>query len=119
MAVSAPVAAAGNVMACDLIPLTPMRRTIAERMQVASTIPAFTAEIEGDMSACIRLRSDFNQFTQDAKLSYHDIIAKCVAIAVGDYPLVNASFTDTGIRVFRAVNIGLAVSLAQGLAVPV
>ena len=32
---------------------------------------------------------------------------------------MNASFTDKGIRVFRSVNIGLAVSLEQGLAVPV
>ena len=118
-ALSIPAAAAGNVMACDLIPLTPMRRIIAERMQVASTIPAFTAEIEVDMSACIRLRSDFNQFAEGTKLSYHDIIAKAVAIAVGDYPLVNAAFTDTGIKVFRTVNIGLAVSLEQGLVVPV
>ena len=106
-------------MACDLIPLSPMRRIIAERMEVASTIPAFTAEIEVDMSACIRLRADFNQFAEGAKLSYHDIIAKAVAIAVGGYPLVNASFADTEIKVFRAVNIGVAVSLEQGLVVPV
>ena len=119
MTLSTPAVAAGNVTACDLIPLTPMRRLIAERMQVASTIPAFTAEVEVDMSACIRLRSDFNQFTQGTKLSYHDIVAKAVAIAAGAYPLVNASFTDTGIKVFRAVNVGLAVSLEQGLVVPV
>jgi pyruvate dehydrogenase E2 component (dihydrolipoamide acetyltransferase) len=118
-ALSTPAAAVGNVMACDLIPLSPMRRIIAERMQVASTIPAFTAEVEVDMSACIRLRSDFNQFAEGTKLSYHDIVAKAVAIAASDYPLVNASFTDTGIKVFRAVNIGLAVSLEQGLVVPV
>jgi pyruvate dehydrogenase E2 component (dihydrolipoamide acetyltransferase) len=118
-ALSTPAAAAGNVMACDLIPLSPMRRIIAERMEVASTIPAFTAEIEVDMSACIRLRSDFNQFAEGTKLSYHDIIAKAVAIAVSDYPLVNASFADTEIKVFRAVNIGVAVSLEQGLVVPV
>lgn len=110
---------AGNVMANDLVPLTPMRRTIAARMQQSTSIPTFTAEIEVDMSACISLRSELNQLPQDTKVSYHDIIAKCIALAAEDWPLVNASFTADGIRVFRAVNIGLAVSLEQGLVVPV
>jgi pyruvate dehydrogenase E2 component (dihydrolipoamide acetyltransferase) len=71
------------------------------------------------MTGCIRLRSDLNGHFKGIKFSYNDIIAKCLAIAVGDYPLVNASFTDKGIRVFKSVNIGLAVSLEQGLVVPV
>lgn len=110
----------GDPMAGQLFPLTPMRQAIAARMQLSrSTIPAFSAEIEADMSACIRLRSELNQFAHGFKVSYHDIIAKCIALAAGDYPLINASCTGDGIRVFRSVNIGLAVSLDQGLAVPV
>ena len=96
-----------------------MRRIIAERMEAGSSVPTFTAEIEVDMTGCIRLRSDLNGHFKGIKFGYNDIIAKCVAIAAGDYPLVNASFTDKGIRVFRSVNIGLAVSLEQGLVVPV
>jgi pyruvate dehydrogenase E2 component (dihydrolipoamide acetyltransferase) len=71
------------------------------------------------MTGCIQLRSDLTQHFKGIKFGYNDIIAKCLAIAAGDYPLVNASFTDKGIRVFRSVNIGLAVSLEQGLVVPV
>jgi pyruvate dehydrogenase E2 component (dihydrolipoamide acetyltransferase) len=111
--------ATGDVTGFTLVPLTTMRRIIAERMVAGSSVPTFTAEIEVDMTGCIRLRSDLNQHFKGIKFSYNDIIAKCVAIAAGDYPLVNASFTDKGIRVFRAVNIGLAVSLEQGLVVPV
>jgi pyruvate dehydrogenase E2 component (dihydrolipoamide acetyltransferase) len=96
-----------------------MRRIIAERMEAGSSVPTFTAEIEVDMTGCIRLRSDLNEHFKGISFGYNDIIAKCVAIAAGDYPLVNASFTEKGIRVFRSVNIGLAVSLEQGLAVPV
>jgi pyruvate dehydrogenase E2 component (dihydrolipoamide acetyltransferase) len=109
----------GDVTAGELITLTPMRRIIAERMQAGASVPAFTAEVEVDMSGCIRLRSDLNQHSKDTKFGYHDIIAKCAAIAAGDFPLVNASFTDKGIRTFSSVNIGLAVSLPQGLVVPV
>jgi pyruvate dehydrogenase E2 component (dihydrolipoamide acetyltransferase) len=111
--------ATGDVTGFTLVPLTTMRRIIAERMEAGSSVPTFTAEIEVDMTGLIRLRSDLSEHFKGIKFGYHDIIAKCVAIAAGGYPLVNASFTDKGIRVFRSVNIGLAVSLEQGLAVPV
>jgi pyruvate dehydrogenase E2 component (dihydrolipoamide acetyltransferase) len=111
--------ATGDVTSFTLVPLTTMRRIIAERMVAGSSVPTFTAEIEVDMTGCNRLRSDLSERFKGIRFGYHDIIAKCVAIAAGDYPLVNASFTDKGIRVFRSVNIGLAVSLEQGLVVPV
>jgi pyruvate dehydrogenase E2 component (dihydrolipoamide acetyltransferase) len=111
--------AIADVTGFTLVPLTTMRRIIAERMAAGSSVPTFTAEIEIDMTGCIRLRSDLTQHFKNIKFGYNDIIAKCIAIAAGDYPLVNASFTDKGIRVFRSVNIGLAVSLEQGLVVPV
>jgi pyruvate dehydrogenase E2 component (dihydrolipoamide acetyltransferase) len=111
--------AIGEVTGFKLVPLTAMRRIIAERMAAGASVPTFTAEIEVDMTGCIRLRSDLNQHFKGIKFGYHDLIAKCAAIAIGDYPLVNASFTDQGIRVFESVNIGIAVSLEQGLVVPV
>lgn len=111
--------AAGDVTGFSLVPLTPMRRIIAERMASGSSVPTFMAEIEVDMTACVRLRSELNQHFKGIRFGYHDIIAKCAAVAAGDYPFVNASFTDQGIRVFQSVNIGIAVSLEQGLVVPV
>jgi pyruvate dehydrogenase E2 component (dihydrolipoamide acetyltransferase) len=113
------IRAVGDVTGFTLVPLTTMRRIISERMVAGSSVPTFTAEIEVDMTDCIRLRSVLTEHFKGIKFGYNDIIAKCVAIAAGDYPLVNASFTDKGIRVFRSVNIGLAVSLEQGLVVPV
>jgi pyruvate dehydrogenase E2 component (dihydrolipoamide acetyltransferase) len=116
---SQPTRASGEVPDFTLVPLTPMRRIIAERMETGSSVPTFTAEIEVDMTGCVRLRSELNQHFKDSKFGYHDIIAKCAAIAAVDYPFVNASFTDQGIRVFQSVNIGIAVALEQGLVVPV
>lgn len=103
----------------DLQPLTSMRRGIAERMQIGASIPTFTAEIEIEAGHCMRLRSDINAREDGAKVAYHDIIAKGVAVLCRSHPLVNASFTDEGIRVFRTVNMGIAVSIDQGLVVPV
>ena len=111
--------AAGDATDFSLVPLTPMRRIIAERMASGSSVPTFMAEIEVDMTACVRLRSELNQHFKGIRFGYHDIVAKCAAVAAGDHPFVNASFTDQGIRVFQSVNIGIAVSLEQGLVVPV
>ncbi len=114
-----PARATGEVTDFTLVTLTPMRRVIAERMEAGASVPTFTAEIEVDMTACVQLRSELNQHFEDGRFGYHDIIAKCAALAVEHYPFVNASFTDGGIRVFRSVNIGIAVALEQGLVVPV
>jgi pyruvate dehydrogenase E2 component (dihydrolipoamide acetyltransferase) len=114
-----PTQVTGDATDFTLVPLTPMRRIIAERMGAGSSVPTFAAEIEVDMTSCIQLRSELNEHSKGSRFGYHDIIAKCAAIAVENYPLVNASFTDQGIRVFRSVNIGIAVSLEQGLVVPV
>ena len=111
--------AAGDATSYSLVPLTSMRRIIAERMAAGSSVPTFIAEIEVDMTACVKLRSELNQHFKGIRFGYHDLIAKCAAVAAGDYPLVNASFTDQGIRVYQSVNIGIAVSLEQGLVVPV
>lgn len=112
-------AVSGDSMEYELRPLTTMRRIIAERMQLGASIPTFTAETEVDMTGCVQLRSDLNAHFHDVRFGYHDIIAKCVALATVDYPLVNASFTEEGIKIYTGVNIGLAVSLEQGLVVPV
>jgi len=102
-----------------LEPLSSMRRSIAERMQLGASVPTFSAEIEVDMGACTRLRSDRNARANSARVAYHDIIAKSVGIASRSWPLVNAAFSNEGIRVFRSVNVGIAVSVGQGLVVPV
>src|ERR1700722_1809602 len=66
----------GDVRGFTLVPLTTMRRIIAERMVAGSSIPTFTAEIEVDMTGCSRLRSDLSQHFKDIKFGYNDIIAK-------------------------------------------
>lgn len=103
----------------ELLPLTSMRRSIADRMQVGASIPTFTAEIEIEASRCMHLRSEMNAGENSVKVAYHDIIAKGVAVVCRNHPLVNASLTKEGIRVYRSVNVGIAVSIDQGLVVPV
>jgi len=104
----------------EIIPITNMRRIIAARMeQSAFTVPTFTVEIEVDVEACMDLRVELNKRAEGIRIAYHDIMAKCIAAVVKKHPLVNASFGEDGIRVHKSVNMGLAVSLENGLLVPV
>lgn len=104
----------------ELVRPSRIRQAIAARMvQSVTTIPAFTLEAEVDMSRCAALRKELNGRAGDLRIAYHDLVAKCVAAAAQRHPLVNASWREDGIRVYRSVNVGLAVSLDEGLVVPV
>lgn len=110
-------AAAAQGGESELIPLSRMRKAIAARMlESVSTVPAFQETVLVDMRAAMALRE---QLKKKTNVSYNDIIARCVCAAVKDHRLINASYTDEGIRVHRQVNVGLAVSVDGGLLVPV
>lgn len=102
------------------IPFTNMRRIIARRMlESAQNIPVFTATVEIDMTQCISLRKQINSGKDDRKVSYNDILFKCIEAALRAWPYVNASCAEEEIILHRDVNIGLAVSIDGGLVVPV
>lgn len=103
-----------------IIPFTNMRKIIARRMQDSvQNIPVFTATVEIDMTQCIAFRKLVNSAKDGRKVSYNDILFKCMEAAIRAYPYVNTSYTDEGIVLHKDVNIGLAVSVESGLVVPV
>ena len=102
------------------VPFTNMRRIIARRMlESVQNIPVFAATVEIDMTQCIAFRKLINSAGDDKKVSYNDILFKCIASALCSYPYVNASCGEAEIILHRDVNIGLAVSVEGGLLVPV
>lgn len=103
-----------------IIPFTNMRKIIARRMQDSvQNIPVFTAAVEIDMTQCIAFRKLVNSAKDGRKVSYNDILFKCMEAAIRAYPYVNTSYSDEGIILHKDVNIGLAVSVESGLVVPV
>ncbi|MCD8350574.1 MAG: 2-oxo acid dehydrogenase subunit E2 [Planctomycetaceae bacterium] len=103
---------------CDILPISSMRKTIATRMLASTTsIPSYTVEVEVDMTALQELREHSRQ--TGTRMAYHDLFAKCVATAIADHPLINASYTDDGIILHQKINVGIAVALEEGLIVPV
>ncbi len=105
------------------IPLSQMRRIIGERMaQSAHTVAPVTLTTEADATAFVRLRSDIAGVLAGgdaATPSYNDLFARLVAVALHEFPDLNASLTDNGIVRHDAVHIGIAVDTERGLLVPV
>ena len=60
-----------------------------------------------------------NGAKDDIKLSFNDILFKCMEAAIRKFPYINSSYTDEAIIIHKDVNIGLAVSIDHGLVVPV
>jgi len=106
------------------VPLSQMRRIIGERMaRSAHTVAPVTLTTEADASALVRLRSDIKGAlieTETATIpTYNDLFAKLVAVALGEFPDLNASLTDGGIVRHESVHLGVAVDTERGLLVPV
>jgi pyruvate dehydrogenase E2 component (dihydrolipoamide acetyltransferase) len=99
-------------------PLSRMRAAIARTVAEAwRTIPHFTVTMAIDMGEAERVRQELKD--SGSPLSLNDLLVKAAAIAIGKYPLVNASFATDAIISPAGINIGIAVSLADGLLVPV
>ena len=104
------------------IPLTGMRRTIAERLlQSKSTIPHFYLHIEVDADPLAKLRAEINAAGEKdgTKVSFNDLILKATATALARVPKVNASFAGDAIIEFSSVNLSVAVAVDDGLVTPV
>jgi pyruvate dehydrogenase E2 component (dihydrolipoamide acetyltransferase) len=101
-------------------PLSPMRRTIAQRLVTSlGPVPHFFLTSEIDMDRAADMRSAINELYPDLKLSINDLIIKVAAAALIQHPKVNASFQDKTIRYYEHADIGVAVATENGLITPV
>ena len=107
----------------ELVPMTPMRKKIAERMVESKHTSAHVHTVfKVDMTRIVKIRErERARFEQahGVKLTYMPFIAKALMAGIKAMPIVNASVEGEGIRYHRNVNIGIAVALDWGLIVPV
>ena len=104
------------------IPLTSMRKTIADRLLQSKTqIPHFYLHTEVDAAPLARLRAEVNAANEKdgIKLSVNDFILKAVATAIARVPKVNASFAGDSVVEFSSVHLAVAVAVEDGLVTPV
>ena len=103
-----------------IVPLSPMRRIVGERMrQSKQTAPHFYLTMDIDMTGVSNLRAARKEHVKDGAPSLNDFILQACARALKDFPSVNASFTEHGIKLYADINLGMAVALEEGLVVPV
>lgn len=100
-------------------PLVGMRKVIAERMsQSWTTAPHVHLTVEIDMTNALALKDQLAK-ASGQKASVTEIIIKCAAQVLVEIPVVNAGIIGNQIVYHDAAAIGVAVSLDDGLIVPV
>lgn len=106
-----------------LIPLSGMRKTVADRLLLSKTqIPHFYLHMEVDAAALLKLRAELNTYLSNAgseKLSINDFVLKAAVEAAVKVPRVNASFAGDAIREYGDVHLSVAVAVEDGLITPV
>ncbi len=107
----------------EVIPLTGIRRTIAERMQQSfQQSPHIALTVDVDMTEAEDVRKRFNAQAEklaQPRVTVTALIIKVVAWALVHNPYLNASFNGDSISLWKDVNIGVAAAAPQGLVVPV
>jgi pyruvate dehydrogenase E2 component (dihydrolipoamide acetyltransferase) len=104
------------------VKMTGMRKVIADRMLASvSAAPHIYLTTDIDMTQCkdIRVKINSSLAEEGIKVSYNDIIIKACAVALKKYPYINSTLKDQTIILQGRINIGVAVSLTEGLIVPV
>ncbi len=115
---SIPVAAQEDPSVRGEIPFSGMRKIIADRMQDSLlTMAQANHRITVDMSEAVRLREQLKSC--DVKVSYNDIVIRCVAKALGEHPVMNSTMGETSILLKKEIHVGVAVATEKGLLVPV
>ena len=107
----------------DLVPLTNMRKIIAQRMIESRRTSAHVhCMYEVDFSRIVTLRakhkSAFEQ-RHGVRLTFMPFFVRAAIIAIQQWPIINASLEGDNIRYHRNINVGIAVALDWGLIVPV
>jgi 2-oxoglutarate dehydrogenase E2 component (dihydrolipoamide succinyltransferase) len=107
----------------DLVPMTNMRKIIAQRMIESRRTSAHVhCMYEVDFTRIVNLRakhkSGFEQ-RHGVRLTFMPFFVRAGIIALQQWPIINASLEGDNIRYHRQINVGIAVALDWGLIVPV
>ena len=107
----------------ETIPLTPVRRTIAQRMAASKfSAPHAWLMMEADVTGLVRLREAAKEAFREREgvdLTYLPFVVAAAAQGLRENPALNASWSEDGIVLKKRIHIGIAVAAEQGLLVPV
>ena len=101
----------------QVIPLNRLRAAIGKRMTEAKQqTPHFYVTHQYEMENLFDLRKQYNDLLPvEEKTSVNDYIVKAVALALREYPNLNASIENDSVIQHGDINIGMAVAIEGGL----
>jgi len=101
------------------IPMNRLQKITAERMLKSKReIPCFYLTIKVDVTRLVELREKVNK-NGDTKISFNDLIIKAVATGLEKYPMMTGQLDGETIKLADSINIGLAISVPDGLVAPI
>ncbi|HET6842033.1 MAG TPA: 2-oxoglutarate dehydrogenase, E2 component, dihydrolipoamide succinyltransferase [Candidatus Angelobacter sp.] len=107
----------------DVVPMTPMRKKIAERMVESRRTSAHVHTVfKVDMTRIVKLREKIRkpwEARNGVKLTFMPFVAKALMHGIRVKPILNSSVVGDSIQYHKNINIGIAVALEWGLIVPV
>lgn len=110
----------------DDVPHDNMRRTIARRLtESMQTVPHFYLTADCELDQLLRLREEINNGAPQRdgkptyKLSVNDFVIKAMALALHAIPEANVTFTENAMLRHRRADVGVAVSIPNGLITPI
>lgn len=105
----------------EVVELGRMRQTIARRMAESfQQAPHFFVTTVAEVDALLALREQINaQLPEEERVSITDLLIKACALALRDFPMLNASFVPPNqVRVYKRIDINIAVATERGLIAP-
>jgi len=101
------------------VPFNRMRQVIADRLTLSKqTVPHFYLRAEADVSELQVRRRAFIDL-HDTQVSFNDLLIRVAALSLMEFPQLNAHVRQDRVVLKAAINIGVAVSVENGLMVPV
>jgi len=105
--------------AVQLIPHTPTRKAIGERVfKSQREKPTFWLQTQADCSRILQARETLKQSGAQVVPTYNDYFIKIVAGVLPEHPRLNGWYTEDGIEVFQQINVGFAVATDEGVLLP-
>ncbi|MGH9535001.1 MAG: dihydrolipoamide acetyltransferase family protein [Terriglobales bacterium] len=109
--------------ATEIVPMSVMRKRIAEHMVVSKrTSPHVYSVFQADLTQIAALRERSKQQFEAAtgtRLTFMPFFAQATAECLKQFPIVNSSVQEDSIVYKKDINVGIAVALDWGLIVPV
>jgi pyruvate dehydrogenase E2 component (dihydrolipoamide acetyltransferase) len=99
-------------------PMNRMRQVIARRLvESKQTIPHFYVTVTADLTDLMKYRAELK--ARGVAYSINDFILKAAVLALEEFPIVNSSTDGQSVAWRGDVDLGVAVSVDNGLVVPV